>query len=458
MLISPAGRALATFWLALGLVYLLPGPLGELLRSPEPLSVGQSAAPGAPPPRAEAPTLAGAGPKEPEKRAAAAGSAEAARAEPAVHPFEDPKQALAPFFTALERTRQKQPGAITRVLHYGDSLIDMDRITGPLRRRLQRRYGDGGHGFVLAGKPWRWYSQKGVTVSQSKAWEVKRLVGGRAGDGRLGLGCAALQLDRGRGWTQYNLAPEATGRSLELHYLARPRGGSLSVEAGEKTLATVQTAAETVRSGFSRVALPEGARVLRIKARGPLRLFGLRLGRPGPGIVWSNLPLVAARFHQLALLDESHWAEQLKQVAPHLVVFQFGANDTVSYGGDLGRYKRRVALVLSRLKAALPRAGCLVIGPLDRLQRGARGELHSPEVVRTVSAAQREVALSGGCAFWDGQAAMGGPGSMARWVKQKMARKDMVHLNRKGSKRMATLLDGALEQAFAAHRRAAAPR
>ena len=40
----------------------------------------------------------------------------------------------------------REAGAVTRVLHYGDSLIDMDRITGPLRRRLHKRYGDGGHG------------------------------------------------------------------------------------------------------------------------------------------------------------------------------------------------------------------------------------------------------------------------------------------------------------------------
>jgi lysophospholipase L1-like esterase len=65
-------------------------------------------------------------------------------------------------------------------------------------------------------------------------------------------------------------------------------------------------------------------------------------------------------------------------------------------------------------------------------------------VVRRVSDRQRASALAAGCAFWDGQRAMGGPGAMQRWLDQKLALKDMVHLNVKGSRAMAALLERAL--------------
>ena len=99
---------------------------------------------------------------------------------------------------------------------------------------------------------------------------------------------------------------------------------------------------------------------------------------------------------------------------------------------------------MGRLRQALPKTSCLVVGPLDRLQRDGRGRLRSPGVVRRVSDRQRASAFAAGCAFWDGQRAMGGPGSMQRWLDDKMALKDMVHLNVKGSRAMAALLERAL--------------
>jgi hypothetical protein len=37
-----------------------------------------------------------------------------------------------------------------------------------------------------------------------------------------------------------------------------------------------------------------------------------------------------------------------------------------------------------------------------------------------------------GCAFWDAREAMGGPGSMARWLNRKLAWGDLFHLTDQG--------------------------
>src|SRR5690606_24603507 len=53
------------------------------------------------------------------------------------------------FFAALARTQQKQDGAITRIAHFGDSIVVSDYISGTLRRKLQETFGDAGHGYML---------------------------------------------------------------------------------------------------------------------------------------------------------------------------------------------------------------------------------------------------------------------------------------------------------------------
>jgi hypothetical protein len=64
--------------------------------------------------------------------------------------IEDPgDRALAPFYSALLHTAMAEPRAITRVAHFGDSAVAADSITSTMRRLMQKRFGDAGHGFVL---------------------------------------------------------------------------------------------------------------------------------------------------------------------------------------------------------------------------------------------------------------------------------------------------------------------
>src|SRR5438094_5025646 len=88
-----------------------------------------------------------------------------------VFPLNDPAHALDRFFEALDRTESREPGAITRILHYGDSPVTADLITGDTRKLLQSRFGDGGYGFCLLAKPWAWYDHNGLSI-ESKGWTI----------------------------------------------------------------------------------------------------------------------------------------------------------------------------------------------------------------------------------------------------------------------------------------------
>ena len=57
-------------------------------------------------------------------------------------------EALGYFFAALADLDAGAADSIVRVMHWGDSTIAADGITGQVRRRLQERFGDGGPGFL----------------------------------------------------------------------------------------------------------------------------------------------------------------------------------------------------------------------------------------------------------------------------------------------------------------------
>ena len=53
------------------------------------------------------------------------------------------------FYAALARILRPGRRTPARITHYGDSPITNDGITGTVRRLLQQRFGDAGHGFIF---------------------------------------------------------------------------------------------------------------------------------------------------------------------------------------------------------------------------------------------------------------------------------------------------------------------
>jgi hypothetical protein len=93
--------------------------------------------------------------------------------------------ALIPFFEQLYRHQRGEVAGPVRILHYGDSHTAADEWTGDLRTRFQEKFGDGGSGFSLAGRPYNSYRRMDVRSGSTRGWHTDGLVG-RAGDGVYG--------------------------------------------------------------------------------------------------------------------------------------------------------------------------------------------------------------------------------------------------------------------------------
>lgn len=378
-------------------------------------------------------------------------------------PVEDPKGTLVPFYEALVRTDAKEPGAITRVTHLGDSSIGHDGLPHAIRTRMQDRFGDGGAGFLLIDRAAinTNYSSKVASIATTTAWEACFITNLCKRDGRYGLGGHTFWASADASSTISTLSDGAYGTSashVELWYLAQPRGGRIKVKIDRDEPQVVPTLAEAPEDRWHVIDVDPGAHRITVSAAGggQARVYGLVLETDGPGIVWESVSMIGAFTKRLNGFDTDHIAGQVAHRSADLLVLNFGGNDLRRLvGGSVTpeTYEQEYGEALDRLKAKRPEQPCLVVGVIDHGKSGTYTV--APAVVDTMTATQRKVALDHGCAFFDTVAAMGGAGSLRKWRERSpaLAEPDLKHLNHRGRDVMGKLMYQALTAGYESFRR-----
>src|SRR5262249_35048259 len=178
--------------------------------------------------------------------------------------LEDAGGVLDAFYASLWRTEKREEGAVTRIVHYGDSPTTADLITGDVRAQLQQRFGDSGHGFVLVAKPWAWYQHRGIEVSGS-GWQISPASHFEAHAGLFGLGGVSFTASRD---ARTRIQLEDPGQtSFELYYLKQPGGGTVAISADGSPVATMTTEVDAKAAGFYAFTTEEGASELELRTK-----------------------------------------------------------------------------------------------------------------------------------------------------------------------------------------------
>jgi len=363
-------------------------------------------------------------------------------------------KALQQFFASLNQT--EQGNHITRISHYGDSPITGDLITSTVRRKLQLRFGNAGHGFILAAKPWAWYGHIGINHSVSSGWQSEPMFIGK-GDHRYGFGGATFTTGAAGVTASFSTVKDGdVGKSVsafDIYFLAQPGGGEFDIEVDGQRQARVTTTSNETRSGFHRVNVAAGEHLLTLRTvgNGEVRLFGVMLESGVRGVQYDSLGVNGAFIGLLhRYQDEATWAEQLQRRKPDLVILAYGANESEYENWPMDQYEKDTRAVVQRIRAALPNASILFVGPMDRGKRGAGAAIVTRPTIPKLIEAQRRLAAELGCAFFDAFTAMGGEGTVARWyeAKPKLMTSDLTHPTWQGSEIVGTLIHDALLRAY----------
>ena len=339
----------------------------------------------------------------------------------------DNAAALIPFFEQLYRHQRGELAGPLHILHYGDSHTAADEWTADLRDRFQEKFGDGGSGFSLAGRPWNSYRRMDVRSGSTRGWHTDGLVG-RSGDGVYGLGGVSMSTDR----AHEAVYLDANAAEFELFYYQQPGGGTLQIYDNGVPMEQVSTDGEAGPAYYRLEAIPGMHRVeAETLDRGPVRLFGW-VAENTTGVTYEELGINGAEASIIMGWNEETLRSNIERRNPALIVLAYGTNEAGRKDWTLESYREMYSRLIARLRMDAPTATILVIGPPDRTQKVRKVGWQTLEKVDVIAEAQRQAALANGCAFWDLRAKMGGKGSMLRWVAAGMAQADHVHFTGPG--------------------------
>lgn len=339
---------------------------------------------------------------------------------------------LDPLFEAMDSASQKQ----VRIVHYGDSQLECDRISGDLREHFQEQFGGSGVGLVPALQTVATYS-----LSQQTSPSISRYLNYgpssmRASHSRYGV---MAQVGRVNGGATFTFGP----RSSEKYPHAFPvtsvtvwasGSGSMSVK-GEAESHSLSS--ETVMGDVKRytVRIPEGAKRLTLSMNGSFDVYGIQLDDT-VGVTIDNVPMRGCSGTIFTTIDRNTIASFYKKENVKLIILQYGGNSVPSVSGpkSISGYMNRLRSQIRMFREMAPDASILFIGPADMATRKG-GQLQTYPVLPEVVDSLREMSLSEGVAFWDMFAAMGGKGSIIKWNKHtpQLAGSDYIHFTPKGA-------------------------
>ena len=129
-----------------------------------------------------------------------------------------------------------------------------------------------------------------------------------------------------------------------------------------------------------------------------------------------------------------------------LIILQYGGNSVPYLKGKEGiaGYMSGLKRQIEYLRKLAPDACFLFIGPSD-MSTSIDGEMQTYPVLPRLVEAMKAMADSCGIAYWDLYAAMGGRGSMMKWVEAYLAGPDYVHFTPKGARHVGNILYETLE-------------
>jgi len=147
---------------------------------------------------------------------------------------EDPSQAFAVASNDVKGiTPPKKRGGGLTILQIGDSHTAADYFTGEIRRLLQRRFGNGGPGYLEVGRPHPGVRSAIVNVAVSSGWSYSALQ--KSDDtARYHLSGFDAESRRAGETLKFTTAEPAAYDSIEIQTLSGPEHGDIEVSINDQ--------------------------------------------------------------------------------------------------------------------------------------------------------------------------------------------------------------------------------
>lgn len=356
---------------------------------------------------------------------------------------------LDPFFSTLEGLLD---GSVTRtrIMHFGDSQIENDRMTALIRFRLQKQFGGSGTGLVQAIPLYS--GNMAYKQQQEGEWLRYTFFGSR--DSTINHNTYGIM----GAFTSVPLPVEGNWPLLHYTFNTSRRTGTFDrvrlflhsyVKNASMAFMVNDTLTDTIRN------IPDGFSVADYRHHAIIKELRLSMDLPQGGRIYGlsfesyrglQMDNIAMRGGSGLIFTKMNHRQQMKMMeylAPGLLILQYGGN-VVPYI-NAARYQRSFLRELEFLKELCPGVPVIVIGPSD-MSLKEKGVFVTYPGIEPVRDALRNAALESGFAFWDLYEAMGGYNSMPSFVHSDppLASTDYIHFTALGVNLVAEMFYNAL--------------
>jgi lysophospholipase L1-like esterase len=364
-------------------------------------------------------------------------------------------------------TASKRP--IT-ILQLGDDQTSTDFFTGELRRRLQEAYGNGGSGYVTAGRPHIGVLNATLKISVSPGWTYQALQRSEEVGEFWMSGFNTVASRHGETLSFVSETPE-TFDAIEIEAIRRPGGGTFEIKLDGKAERSFDLAGQKVEPIVIRLVPDQGPTnqvreiTLTTRSDGPVAIASVAIYNTRAGLTYNSVGYPGATIDVLGKLDNRLFTGNLRRLNPQIVVLSFGSNEASKANLDVAGYTERYRRVITKIRAALPAVTLVIIGPpeAEELPSHCRGKARETATCRVASEttasasrrdacewkrlpklaevreAQRKLAQREGIIFWDWGSIMPKECGAHRWLAQSPALMagDHVHFTVAGYKKSA---------------------
>lgn len=355
----------------------------------------------------------------------------------------------------IENLHQKLNSSHCRILHYGDSQIEGDRMSGYIRNRLQGIYGGGGPGFIPIVQV---YEHLAIRVSAIGNWSryaafdpTQRLQKhkeygiydsySRFTQPYNGLSDSNQMANKTPSKASIEISPDRRAyerlqrySNIKLHYGNSHHAVSYRVISDGEVIKEGALNSNGLYHSLE-IVLNSTPSKLVIELEGVVSpdFYGLTIDGSG-GVSLDNIAMRGCSGTVFSNMNGQVFASMGRDLTPDIIIFQYGGN-TIPYVKDstqVSDYVRGLMRHINWVKKQLPGVQVFFIGPSDMSTR-IGGEMRTYPLLPYMDKMLSEANLSNGNAYWSMYKAMGGSGSMPEWVKQGLAGDDYTHFSPKGT-------------------------
>ena len=351
----------------------------------------------------------------------------------------------------IKRLKNKLRQGVCQIVHYGDSQIEGDRITGYVRNRLQLAFNGGGPGFFPIKVV---YNQNSIDITTSGNW-VRYAFFDRKQRRKVGHDMYGLFATYSR-FTSY--AKDTTGLSVSkaiftikpsaksyarlqhytkfgLHYGNAIGKVKIKVYENGNIIKTDSLISDGKYHNYKlNFATTPKELKIELEARISPDFYGVTLDAD-TGVRMDNVAMRGEAGRIFTRMNYENYRQMSVDRQPDLFIFQYGGN-TIPYmktEQQLREYVEGLIFNMKWVKRANPNAMFMLLGPGD-MTTSRNGQRLTYPFLPKLNDLMKEECMKNDVAYFSMYEAMGGENSMISWVKQGMAASDYVHFSPKGTK------------------------